>query len=362
MCHADKRDVYRKRVADVRKKRDALTPESQVRKALTDEVLNRTTVFIEQAEITDLLYAYRPPVFGLVARLETPALSELDADIDLVVQSSTPQKQKELTHFLEAGPKEKVGPWYGGLFDIWAKATALKSGKPIQLDSVLPSGRDHDIKLSLGGRDFHIENTVITQDDESREVWDRFLRDKRTDPDKVLIRPGAYCPLNAKGPSPYYDALRLYAKIYDKLAKDCNPSKTQLAENAPNILLISFAGPAVRVDSPSNGWVLDELFADQPKLCHASAPDGITDISLDAWIDFTTDELVRRGKMTVDFKCDNFSSIMAAPRRLAGVLLFDGSTFANSRVNYNAHEQCRVSHREIVELEDLFTRTVAYWS
>jgi hypothetical protein len=175
------------------------------------------------------------------------------------------------------------------------------------------------------------------------------------------MRPGAYCPKNAKGPSPYYDALRLYAKVYDKIAKDLDPSKTQCVEDAPNVLLMSFAEWGVSADSPSVGWVLDELFADQPRMVHSIAADGLTDISLDAWIDFTAKDLIRRSKMTVDFYCDKSSEIMSAPRRLAGILLFDGGNLVGSRVNYNSHDECKVSHREMVSLEDLFGNKPAYW-
>ena len=34
----------------------------------------------------------------------------------------------------------------------------------------------------------------VAQDDESREVWDRFFDDKKVDPDKTLMRPGPYDP------------------------------------------------------------------------------------------------------------------------------------------------------------------------
>lgn len=361
MSEPDGKDCYREMVASVREKRDQLPPNGFLRGALPDSLLDSVLQHIESNELKDLRYGYWPPALGIVDYYPVNVLKLFEADIAQVVQASGARMEKQLPQFLQAGPRDKLGPWYGGLFDVWAKTTALKSGLPVQLDYMLPNGRDHDIRIVLGDRPFHIENTVITQDDESQDVWDRFLVDKRLDPKKVLIRPGAYCPVDAKGPSPYYDALRVYAKVFDKIAKNLDPAKSQCANGEPNVLLLSFAGPGVSPESPAVGWVLDELFADQPRMVHTVAPDGITDISLDAWIDFTATDYIRRGSMTVEFYCENFRAIMEAPRRLGGIMLFDGARLAGSRANYNADEGCRISHGEMVQLEQLFGAGSPYW-
>jgi hypothetical protein len=109
------------------------------------------------------------------------------------------------------------------------------------------------------------------------------------------------------------------------------------------------------------GWVLDELFADQPKMVHTVAPDGFTDISLDAWIDFTARDLISRGKMTVDYFCEHFNEMMAAPRKLGRILLFDGTTLTDSQINYNANEPSSVSHRQMVRIEDMFAWNANWW-
>ncbi|MGM0487373.1 MAG: hypothetical protein ACQESR_11510 [Planctomycetota bacterium] len=69
----------------------------------------------------------------------------------------------------------------------------------------------------------------------------------------------------------------------------------------------------------------------------------MTDIFLDAWIGFTAEELIKRGKMTVDFYRDKFRDIMEAPRLLGGVLLFDDTSLVGSRVNYNANDGCKIT-------------------
>ncbi|QDU98802.1 hypothetical protein [Lignipirellula cremea] len=361
MTQTDGKDFYRQMVASVRAKLAGLDQHSPLVESLTSEVLQRLDNRIEQTPVEHLTYGYWPPILGLVDTLSITQLQALDADLSLVLNNSEPIKRKELVSFLPPREHDKTGPWYGGLFDIWAKSTAIKTGLPIKLDHLLPNRRDHDITIEVDSRRYHLENTVITQDDESRAVWDRFLQDKRKDPRKVLVRPGAYCPPNAKGPSPYYDALRVYAKVYDKLAKNLNPAKSQCVDDEPNILLVSFSGLGVRSDCPSVGWVLDELFADQPKMVHALASDGITDISLDAWIDFTAKDLISKAKMTIDFFYDNFSEMMAAPRKLGGILLFDGTRLSGSRVNYNAYESSRVSHRQMVRIEEIFASEPCWW-
>lgn len=361
MLSMDDKTYYYDMLRSVRTKRISMPVGSHVRHALSEDMLATVERHFAETVPADLRFGYLPPVLGLIQSRTDEELARLDEDIDLVLAATEKQRHQQVVQFLQSGAHDQPGLWYGGLFDIWAKATALRSVGSTTLDHVLPNGRDHDICLRLGGRTLHLENTVITQDDEARDVWDRFLIDKKLDPDKVLFRPGAYCPPNAKGPSPYYDALRVYAKVYDKLAKHLDPTRTQCVADEPNVLLISFAGIGVRAVSPSVGWALDELFADQPRAARTIVGDGLTDISLEAWIQFTVNDLMAKGKMTVDSYCNNSNKILSAPRKLSGVLLFDDCQLVSSRVNYNALEACRMSHREMVELEALFGNRAPYW-
>jgi len=360
LMSGDKRHYYDE-LKRVQERLTRLPAGSQIRAALTDEVVAEIRRFIDQTSPADLLFNYWPPLYGLLCILPDDALAALDADLDLVARHGDPAKLKELIQFLRCKRGEKAGHWYGGVFDLWAKGQAIRSGLTVGLDHLLTNGRDNDVVLNLRGREFHLEHTAITQDDEGQAVWDRFLVDKRLDPAKVLMRPGAYCPAGAKGPSPYYDALRLYAKVFDKIAKDLDPQKSQCLDGAPNILLVSFAGPGVNANSPSVGWVLDELFADQPKMVRTAAPDGITDISLDAWIEFRANELIRQGKMTVDWYCEHWNRIMSAQRQLSAMMLFDGCRIVGSRINYNANAGSRISHSEMAAIEEIYRHGPAYW-
>ncbi len=70
----------------------------------------------------------------------------------------------------------------------------------------------------------------------------------------------------------------------------------------------------------------------------------------------TANGLIASGKMNVDFFIERFSDIISAPRKLSGILLFDDKALVDARVNYNADDASRISHREIAALEDLFRK------
>jgi hypothetical protein len=189
-------------------------------------------------------------------------------------------------------------------------------------------------------------------------VWDRYMQLKRVKPEAVLIRPGPLCPVDAKGPSPYYMTLRLYAKVYDKLTIKLDPSRGQFVDGEPNILLTCFAGPEVRADLPGVMWGFEELFSNNPKMARTVVPDHLTDISLDAWTEFRANELLATGQLDIDWYCKNSNRVLAAPRILSGALLFDESTLSAARVNYNADTM--MSHAEMAEIEHLLSQAKGY--
>lgn len=358
--HEDK-TVYFDELAAVRSKRDQLPEGSLVRLALSEDVLQQIEQKLRQRAPTDLLYDFWPPLYGLFCLRDSNAIAELDADLTTVARRLSSGKVPSLMQFLKTKEGKRHGDWYGGLFDLWSKATACVNGMDVELDRPLPNGRESDLCVKVNGRRFHIESTVLTEDDESAEVWRRFLADKRVHPDKVLIRPGPYCPPNAKGPSPYYISLRFYAKVFDKLTQNLNPEKSQFADDEPNLLLVSCAG-MIRHDLPGIGWALDELFRAQPTMVRTIIPEVFTDVSLDAWIDFRARELIQQRKLTATWYCDNSHEVIAAPRRLGAIILFDGCKLKNARINCNAHQSCAVTHKDMVQLEDLFRREVGYWA
>jgi hypothetical protein len=362
MCsESNFRDYHRAEIDEVRQKRCLLGAKSYVGAALTDEILEEVSTRVESAREPDLTYGYWPYIFSFFAVHSEEALGELDADIDLVLIRTDSSRKNSVTKFLSTMDR-RTGVWYGGLFEVWSKATFIRRGTDVQLDVAMPNGRDHDISAVIGGRVFHFECTVLTEDDESRAVWGRFLEHKRLNPDQVLVRPGPFCPPVAKGPSHYYEMLRLYAKVFDKLAKNLDPARSQFAEGEPNLVLTCFAGPGVGFERPGVRWGFEELFANNPKIARTVVPESFTDISLDAWAKFTANELIAQGKMNVEWYCENSSRVLEAPRRLAGALAFNNSRLAGARVNYNAWEKCTMSHADMAELERLLTGSAKYFA
>ncbi len=179
------------------------------------------------------------------------------------------------------------------------------------------------------------------------------------------MRPGEFDPPNAKGPSPYYDCVRFYAKIYNKIADNLDPTRGQLSEDSANILAVSFYSPRAPLWATSSGvgWALDELFADQPKsgMRLKEEPPGRIDISLMGWLEFTASDLHQTSGLDLKRYTDAFHEVVGAPKKIGGVLLLDGCALKASRVNYSARASCSVSHQEISEFEELLGNPPVWW-
>jgi hypothetical protein len=351
-------DYYREMVRDIRQRADGLPPESAIRRALESEILAAADARVAIGDINDLR-GYWPPLVGFAIGNSIRSLTDLDSDLDLVRLHSPANTRDQLSSFLTATATDKPGVWFGGLFDLATKAIALRHCAGAEVDFRLPNSRRCDIRLLINGRPFHLEATVISEDDESREVAKRAWADQRGEGSVSYIRPGKYCPENAKGPSPYYDVLRVYGKIFDKLAPDLNLNKSQLHPNAPNVLLLSSHG-CLRSDSPGLGWALDELFITHPQL-RRIIPEGFSDFTLYGWINHKGTELLRSRELKLEDFSEREAGVFAALRRLGAIMLFDGCDHKGARINYNADDDCRVSHADIVELEELFRNRPSYY-
>ena len=344
---------------DVRSKLESLPKEAHIRNAIKLENIKSLFEQIESKQADELEWHKWPPLFLFLYRHSISEVFALESDIALVFRHSSRKNQKNILDGLQAQSSKKrwEGKWAGSLFEIFAKSLCLKErGLAVGLDYLLPNSSDTDIRMEMEGKRFHLECTVLTDSDEDREVWERFIEAKKADPEICLTRPGPFDPLKPKGPSPYYDCLRVYDKVYDKIAKELDLNKSQLSEDAPNILLISFFSPYRHLSptSPGVGWALDELFADQPKIC-ADHP-SFRNISLIAWLTFTEKRL-RQSGVTLNPANDSqwFNKVIASPRKIGAVLLFDRFLLKASRVNYNAKQECRISHHEMAKFEELFS-------
>lgn len=104
----------------------------------------------------------------------------------------------------------------------------------------------------------------------------------------------------------------------------------------------------------------EELFANNPKFARTVIPESFTDISLDAWCDFTAKELIAKGEITADWYCQNSNRVLSAPRQLGCAVLFDNSKLSGGRVNYNGNGKCTISHSEIAQIEQLLSVPAKY--
>jgi hypothetical protein len=257
-----------------------------------------------------------------------------------------------------------VAEWYGGLFDVWSRARVLTAGCEVEFDAILPNGRDSDMRANIRGRHVRLESTVIGESDEDRGSFENFLQVKRQDPNATWWRPGPCDPPGARSPSLYYNSFRLYTKAYDKIAKNLDPEKSQCAADEPNVLLVSFSGAFVHPEKPGWEWALRELLDAQPNVCaYARIPPHLPDVSLHRWVTFTIQDLARRGVLSpeeYENRRRDYHRIMSAPRRLGGIVVFKNCKLATARINYNALDECAVTHAEMAELERIFAVPCSY--
>ncbi len=353
MCKInDGKKYFFEMLNDVDRKISALSPVSNIRKALSNERLKKIREWIENKNSDDLAVGNWPPLFLYIFSHSVEEISALENDIALVVMNSKETSISALTRYLSADANE-VRLWCGGIFEIFIKSQIIKNRLQSELDYILPNGKENDLRISIGDTFYHLECTVLTDSEEDIKVWGRFMTDKKNDRSAILVRPGKYDEPNGKAPSLYYDCLRFYAKVYDKIAPKLNTEEGQLSESNKNVLIISICvSHNILAHSPGVGWVLDELFANQPRV--SFSPQGITDVSLSAWVEFTANELIYKKELDFNKYNEIFHKIISAPRKIGGILLFNRCLLKEARINYNAHKGCRISHNEMAQLEECF--------
>jgi hypothetical protein len=342
----------------VKMKLDNLPSASYIKSALTPELLASIMKKIQNECLEDLRWGYWPPIFLYVDRYPVENIIKLDEDIDLLVKHSKNKSKSDISNFLKSN-EDGDRRWMGGLFEVYFKTRVLNFfNNDIIFDEPLPNGKQPDIKVKVSNKIFYIEGSVLTDSDDDRQVYNRFLEYKKTKPNAVLGRPGEYDSKNPIVNSPYYDTIRFYLKVFDKLAPNLDTSKSQLSDNSPNILLISFNNyiGTTSVSSPDLGWGLDELFSAQPRL---SEPFGV---SLSCWLDFYANELSSKSMLSLNKYCEHYNELITSPMKISTILVFRGSTFKFARINYNAQEECKISHQELITLEKIFENSPEWYS
>jgi len=356
-CDRRDKQSFQSIVAESREKRNLLDADSPVRIAIDDQLFVQLETLIENLSVDELrAYAHWPPYLR-IGHLDGPIIHMLDDDVRRVLGKTATANQQDVVRFLSA--QDSRG-WYAGLFEVWVKSRLIAQGYDVSFDAVLPNGRNTDALIVLNGRRLRIECTVLTEDDESRAVFDRFFQESQNSPPAALMRPGPYCPLHARGPSPYYDARRFYAKAFDKIAAGLNPDKSQFAKDDVNLLFVSFAGAGVSSSSPGYQWAIDHLTISPPVSSNAGTESLIPDVSLRGWLDFEMNRLIEADNMSTDNFAERFERLVDMPRRVSGFVLFENCALFKARMNYNSLDSCSITHAEMAELENAFRESPSY--
>lgn len=316
---------YRMHILDVEKKISVIPELNHLRPAF--EEIYRNLIhdgFDTQPEgiwnsLVRFLYLYPEEV-----------IMEFDRDIEEVMKRSSSEQRKALTNSLKADDRKYVA----ARFEIFVKSRLYRLfGESVEFDYRLPNGRDADIRLSLDGRYYILECSVRTDTDESRRRW----------------KNGIQCGSE----NPYSHCIDVYYKVFDKVAKDFNPKKSQMSEEYPNIILISFYTPfsTLYEEGIDVEWALNELFSDQPS-------SNTSKVSLPCWLDQKLEELRKEGKIsnTAEEHDEICDGLFKELRKIGGIMLFDNRCqLKRSRINYLANESNRLSHSEMATLEACFS-------
>lgn len=332
-CQDESKRYFVEMINTVQAQLNALSPGSLIKKYFPKSRLDKIRQEVEAGNVKEL--AHWQPLFLFLQNQTESAIAALDNDIAAVV-ARTGQSEEKVCEFLrDERDRDGDGPWMAGLFEVFSKATLLKSGvlSVDALDWALPNGRNVDARVCIGQHYICVECTTRGESEAGKQRWRDHCEALADNPDRTYFeRQDAYTA-----------GRMLYGTVYNKLAPDWTVSKTQLCPDSSNLLLISLHSVVsdLRSDAPSIGWALDELFGSQPN-------GGTTPISLQTYL--LHDERRR----------SQFSELIAAPTQISGVLLFDNCKLAQARINYNAHDACRISHEVMALFEKVFSQPPPY--
>jgi hypothetical protein len=299
-----------------------------------------------------------PPLFYLLATHRGDTVRALEQDLQAVLEATRHERRADVLSFLTKGPDE----FSGGLFEVHVKATALRSHllSDVELDSPTGEGaRECDILCRLDGRPTVVEATVLLESEYEQETTRRALAAGA----KTWGSPGPYDPPGSKWPSPYYTTVRIYAKVYEKLAPKLQPNACQFPERYPGVLAVSLDGVHRHIcrdetEKPFEAgvyWAFDELFLDQP---WGSQKVAAIDTTLPGWLWEHARGLVESGRVKAGAESATFDELIALPRRVSGVLMFHRGCLVDSRLNYHANR--RLNHAEMAALETVFAEDPRY--
>lgn len=231
-----------------------------------------------------------------------------------------------------------------GIFEISKKACLFRNIQLCIFDDPLINGRRPDIKVELDNKTVYLECAVITDSDQDRADWDNFMETVKNDP--AAVKSGVIDPL--------YHCHRFYRVIFDKLAKDMDLNACQASNDHPNVFLISFDHP--RTPLPIEhliGIFLDELFSNLPT-------GSKNKYSVEDWLKRKAKKLISAGRLDSTNFRKNYGDLVRAPKKLSGILVFNNHSLVETRMNYYAREQCRLSHQQMAKIEKVLSSPSKY--
>lgn len=333
-----------------------------LRAALTESDLRGFGRRVSTTRAEDLVVSTWPCVFGFVSNSTPEALRQLDHDVLLVEECTKDRGRRgQVRSFLGAGPGES-NRWKSGLFEVSTKATALNAwGDLAEMEPRIPNGLRPDAVVRIGGRDVFFESTVLGESTEDAYYWKEHNKRFKKNPFFVGMRPGPLDMPGGKGPGMDADVIRIYEKVYEKVAPRLDPGRAQLSSEHPNVLLLSlWSGPmSLGSSSPGVGWAFDELFADQPRKRQDTAlPSTNLETNLVGWLDHRARDLLNRGKITEAEYRARHRDLIAAPRNVSAVVFFKGLRMSGARMNYHADHP--ITHANLARFEAIFEKAPAY--
>ena len=314
---------------------------------------------IEITSEVDLKYSKYTPLIHFLDTLNMRQLKSFNNSFENIHKLSTIKSQNEIIQNLKL-TEDKQREWFGFLFESFCKSVVFKKNKlKADFKFVNENGKNPDIKISIHEKPFILECTTLNPSDDDEYAWTNFLEEKKLDSNVVMMRPGKYDKPNSKSPSWYYDTNRFYLKVYDKLAKDLNLQNCQLSSYHPNILLISLnSGYTGLNHSLGIGWAIDELFSEVRY--KSDVVNNHSDSSFSGWLSKHRERMLSQyPDKKEDLKkyfVDNWDAISFATKKISAIYIFDRFKLIQSRINYNAYEANKISHKEAAVIDKLFSK------
>ncbi len=357
MCHS-LRTLYLNGVDKVRRKVRELPDGSHIKDAMDDERLDEIRASILDTPGSELEGIRWPQIYGFIKGRGMPDIEELDTDIDLVHARTPSKHQKGVVSFLRS---RQWREWYAATFEIFVKSRCLRVFPgDVELDYELDNGKDVDLRVGIDGSPVCLECSALTDSDSDRKASDAYWEARAAGYKGNHVRPGPHDQSDGRGLDDAYEVVRIYAKVYDKMAPGFDVDKGQLSAEYPNVYLLSWGGrsdglPAELHFDLAIPWAFDEMFTrGLPR--HDPSLDGQFETSLRHWFHKRAETLAEGGLLDLDaYNADwhGYTERLSRVRRkLGGGVLFENLKLRQGRIHYNADARWAVSHRQMASLLD----------